>query len=72
MGCEYLQSCPFYNEKMDIDSGLGKIYRRSYCQGDKTQCARYMIATELGRESVPADLYPNMHDRAERILNETK
>jgi len=70
MKCEHLKSCPFYNEKMDIESGLGKIYRRSYCEGDKTQCARYMVLTKLGKESVPADLYPNMHDRAKKIIRD--
>jgi len=55
---------------MDIDSGLGRLYKRRYCEGEKTECARYLVYKELGRESVPVDLYPNMHDRAEKIVSE--
>ncbi|MGB4504915.1 MAG: hypothetical protein WBI44_08485 [Syntrophaceticus sp.] len=72
MQCENLQTCPFYKDKMDIESGLGKLYKRRYCEGDKTQCARYMILTKLGKEFVPVDLYPNMHERAEKIIEQHK
>jgi hypothetical protein len=68
VACEKLKGCPFYNNKMDIESSLGKMYRRQYCEGDKTQCARYMVLMELGEGLVPADLYPNMHKRAEEII----
>ena len=42
--CEKLPKCPFYQGKMSMDSGLGSLYKKRYCEGDKTQCARYMIA----------------------------
>ena len=70
MACELLGTCLFYTDKMDIDSGLGRLYKRRYCEGEKTECARYLVYKELGRESVPVDLYPNMHDRAEKIVSE--
>ena len=70
--CEKLPGCPFYQGKMDINSGLGSMYRQKYCEGDKTICARYMVATQLGPTFVPADLYPNMSDRANTILKENK
>lgn len=72
MGCEKLERCPFYNDKMDIESGLGKLYKRRYCEGEKTQCARYMVLTKLGEKFVPVDLYPNMHERAEKIIVQNK
>ncbi len=72
MECEYLSSCPFYNDKMDIESGLGQMYKRRYCTGDKTGCARYIVLKELGRASVPANLYPNMHDQAEKLIAQQK
>lgn len=72
MECENLKNCPFYKDKMDIDSGLGKLYKRRYCKGDKTQCARYMVFQALGGEFVPVDLYPNMHDRAKKIIEQNK
>lgn len=72
MLCENLKGCPFYNDKMDIESGLGKLYKRNYCEGDKTSCARYIVGSKLGKENVPVDLYPNMHERAEKILEENQ
>lgn len=68
MSCERLNACPFYNDKMDIESGLGKMYKQRYCEGDKQQCARYMVLTKLGEDFVPVDLYPNMFERAEKII----
>ena len=48
MTCEKLAKCPFYNDKMDINYGIGAMYKRKYCEGDKTICARYRVATQLG------------------------
>ena len=72
MACEKLEKCPFYNEKMDINKGLGKLYRLKYCEGDKSQCARYIVATQLGPEYVTNKLYPNMNDIANKMLSENK
>ncbi|QOR34651.1 hypothetical protein IMX26_14415 [Clostridium sp. 'deep sea'] len=68
--CEKFAACPFYQGKMNIESAIGKIYRRKYCEGDKTNCARYKVATALGKKFVPLDLYPNMTDRANKILQD--
>lgn len=70
MKCEKIANCPFYQQKMPIDSGLGAIYRRNYCETDKTKCARFMVASTLGPSYVPIDLYPNMADRAKQIIAE--
>ncbi|HPG40894.1 MAG TPA: hypothetical protein PLP19_18285 [bacterium] len=66
--CECLAGCPFFNDKMKDNQGLGAIYKRTYCQGDSSQCARHMVFKKLGKPAVPADLYPNMVDRAKQIL----
>ena len=65
MRCEKLEGCPFYLEKMPIESGLGAIYRQNYCETNKTKCARYLVAATLGAQYVPVDLYPNMNQHAE-------
>ena len=70
--CEKLEKCPFYQGKMDINHGLGKMYKQKYCEGDKTQCARYIVATQLGPEFVTNSLYPNMNDVANKLLEENK
>ena len=68
--CEKLSKCPFYQGKMDINSGLGRMYKEKYCEGDKTLCARYIVATNLGPEFVTEKLYPNMADTAQKMLAE--
>ena len=70
--CEKLGKCPFYQGKMDMNSGLGSMYKKKYCEGDKTICARYIVATKLGAEYVTNKLYPNMNDAANKLLAEHK
>lgn len=67
--CENLAKCPFYQGQMSMDSGLGGMYKKRYCEGDRLICARYMISSTLGKEYVPANLYPNMVDKAKEILS---
>lgn len=66
--CENLSKCPFYQGKMSMDSGLGSMYKKKYCEGDRFICARYMVSSKLGKEYVPSNLYPNMKEKAEEIL----
>jgi hypothetical protein len=68
MSCEKLEQCPFYNDKMPIDSALGRLYKKNYCETDKTKCARYKVAVSLGKEYVPDNLYPNMDEKAVGII----
>ena len=70
--CEKLQKCPFYQGKMSMDSGIGAMYKKKYCEGDKSTCARYIVATQLGAEYVTNSLYPNMNDAANKLLAEHK
>ncbi len=72
MKCEHLQACPFYNDKMDIESGIGKMYKKRYCLGNKEECARYIVNKELGAEFVLVNLYPNMHGKADEIIAQSK
>ena len=66
--CEKLAKCPFYQGQMSMDSGLGSMYKKKYCEGDKNACARYMVATRLGPNFVTTSLYPNMVDVAKKLL----
>jgi hypothetical protein len=67
--CECLQGCPFFNDRMKDTQGLGAIYKTKYCLADNSRCARYMVFKKFGKPAVPADLYPNMHDRANQIMS---
>ena len=60
----------FYQGKMTMDSGIGSMFKKKYCEGGKTICARYIVATTLGPNFVPDTLFPNMNDRAKAILAE--
>jgi hypothetical protein len=66
--CELLKGCLFFNDKMPMESGLGAMYKKKYCQGDNTDCARFMVAKALGREKVPLTLFPNMADEARAMI----
>ena len=68
--CECLEGCPFFNDHMKDLEGMANIYKRKYCLGDNTECARHMVFLTLGKEAVPSDLYPNMRDRARKILED--
>ena len=70
--CEKLSKCPFYQGQMSMESGLGSMYKKKYCEGDKTTCARYMIATKLGPQYVTTSIYPNMTDLAKKMIAEKK
>ena len=41
--------------------------KRKYCLNDPSQCARYMIAKELGGK-VPSGLFPSQRETARRFL----
>jgi len=53
---------------MPMDSGTGLLYKKKYCEGDSSNCARFVVAKKLGRERVPVNLYPNMFERAREII----
>lgn len=66
--CECLPNCPFFFDKMDDMPAMADIYKRRYCQGDNTECARHAVFRTLGRSHVPSDLFPNDMDYANRVL----
>lgn len=66
--CELLATCPFFQDKMADKPATAEMFKKQYCMGDNSTCARYMIFIELGREKVPPDLFPNQTGRAEKIL----
>ena len=65
--CERLNTCPFFTGQMATMPAVADLMKKSYCLGDKMQCARYQVAS-AGRP-VPGDLYPNDTTRSQRILH---
>lgn len=70
--CEFLEKCPFYNDRMVKENQLGTILKAKYCRGNKLLCARYKIATSLGKEYLNNMIFPYMNDRAEQLIAEVK
>ncbi|MCK4757852.1 MAG: hypothetical protein KAS67_05330 [Thermoplasmata archaeon] len=70
--CELLEPCPFFNDELANKPGMSAMYKMNYCRGDYKSCARYMVSKELGKEKVPVDLYPNMCERAKKIIQDSK
>lgn len=72
MDCSRLEGCPFYNDRMPMDKGIGAIFKKKYCSGNQHLCARYKVFCEAGESLVPPNLYPNMLDIAENIIRAAK
>jgi hypothetical protein len=66
--CKSLSACPFFNDKMAKMPSVAITLKKRYCLGDNSQCARFMVASALGKEKVPLDLYPEEIERAEELL----
>ncbi len=66
--CECIPGCIFFNDKMANMPALANSYKRQYCKGDKSNCARYIIFKAKGKGRVPSDLFPNNQSKAKVIL----
>ena len=67
--CECLPQCPFFNDKMADKPAIAGLMKKQYCLDKFENCARYMVFKALGREAVPANMFPNQKDRAVELLN---
>lgn len=65
--CEELRTCPFFTDQMASLPMSAAALKQSYCRGDKTACARYLVAAK--GIPVPKDLFSNERDRALQILS---
>lgn len=67
--CKYLQDCAFFNDpttqKLQV---LADQLMADYCQGRFEDCARYQVASRLGREQVPVSMLPTQLQWAEMIF----
>jgi hypothetical protein len=54
---------------MEVNETIASIYKKWYCLKDNRTCARYMVFKKFGKEAVPIDLYPNMINRANKIIS---
>ena len=47
---------------------IAEMYKDTYCLGDNTNCARYMVFQAKGEGKVDPDLAPNMVEKAKKII----
>ncbi len=66
--CEFLKTCPFFNDRMQNMPAVSRLIKASLCQTDNSQCARHLIVRRKGRAAVPRSLFPDDHVRARAIL----
>jgi hypothetical protein len=66
--CECIGGCAFLNDKMANMPSVADIYKDKYCRSDWSTCARYHVFSQLGRENVPLNLYPNELQRADDLM----
>jgi hypothetical protein len=66
--CPSLPKCPFFNDHMASRPATAEMMKSTYCHGDNRDCARWMIATALGKPAVPLDLFPSQVDRARALI----
>ena len=66
--CELKESCPFYQGQMEGDNEQMETLKEKYCRTNNLNCARYMVFTAMGEESIPGDLFPHQKDRAYGLL----
>jgi hypothetical protein len=46
--------------------------KKQFCQGDNTNCARWMVFSALGGGKTPDDLFPNEPKRAYELITKGK
>jgi methyl-accepting chemotaxis protein len=63
--CEFSAACPFFEDKMP---GTQMLIKDQFCRTNFAECARFMVRKALGKEGVPADLYPHQKKMAQDIL----
>lgn len=67
--CPRIGDCPFFADRLNNMPVLAEQMKKKYCKGDNSNCARHIVASKLGRELVPADLFPAHTDRAQKLIH---
>ncbi len=70
--CELLYTCVFFNDGMAKMPISAAYFKNNFCGVDNSKCARYIVYKTLGKEKVPADMYPTELQRAGRLVSNIK
>jgi hypothetical protein len=66
--CECLPGCPFFNDKMENKPAMAELYKKQFCRGDSSDCARHRVFKALGKGKVPANLFPSQIEKVAAII----
>ena len=66
--CDWLPTCPFFDDRMQGMDDTAELVKDGLCRGDYEACARYQVARTIGRKCVPPDLYPTQLSRVKEII----
>ena len=69
--CEFMEVCPFFNDKLKRQPNKVEELKEKYCRNNNLNCARYMVAHALGREMMPEELYPHETHRAYLLIGDS-
>ncbi len=73
--CPNLERCPFFGDRLENMPATAELLKSEYCLGEGKnykECARYIVASTLGKEFVPPDLFPHQKERALEIIKANK
>ena len=66
--CELMETCIFFNDKMASMPATAEVFKKMYCRGDSSDCARMIVVKALGRQNVPADMMPSDVTKAKTMI----
>ncbi len=66
--CEFMEKCPFYNDKLGNVPEKVEELKVHYCRNNNLHCARYMVVNALGKDRMPVELYPHEKERAYTLI----
>lgn len=68
--CEFIAQCPFFKGELVKKEVEIERMKEEYCRTNCLHCARYMVAITLGKDAMPANLYPHEKDVAYGLIAE--
>jgi len=66
--CPSLPKCIFFNDKMANRPATAAMMKKNYCEGDNSNCARWLVCQAKGGPAVPTDLFPNEREKVAALL----
>ena len=59
MKCEYLPTCGFLERTNRFEPYTVEMIKISYCEKNKSECARYKLSKTMLDNDIPDDIWPN-------------